>query len=209
LLAYQGDDVEQVYCRDFVATYRSFGEDVVVPLIPNGEATPVTSQNRQQFVDQYVDWYLNRSIAEQFNAFRDGFWSVLSGHAITLFQPGEIEEMIRGSSELDLDSLQAVTTYDNCNSRTEVVEWFWQYWKQSSEPMQRKILMFITGSDRVPSNGTTTMGFKISVAGADSNRLPTSHTCFNQLVLYEYGTKEKFERLMDLAVRGSEGFGLK
>lgn len=36
--------------------------------------------------------------------------------------------------------------------------------------MQRKILMFITGSDRVPAVGTATMKFKITLAGDDTER---------------------------------------
>jgi hypothetical protein len=47
LLAYPGDDVESVFCRDFVISYRSFGEVLTVPLVPHGDQIPVTNQNRQ------------------------------------------------------------------------------------------------------------------------------------------------------------------
>jgi E3 ubiquitin-protein ligase HECTD2 len=210
LLDYNNEDLEQVFCRDFVATYRAFGEDVVVPLVPGGETTPVTLVNKHEYVEKYVDWYLNQSIKQQFEAFKQGFWRVLSGDAITLFQAEEIEEIVRGSQELDLNSLEAVTEYDTPRSASRpVVKWFWEYWKSVSPVMQRKVLMFITGSDRVPANGTTTMTFKISVGGPDCNRLPMSHTCFNQVILYDYADRDKFRRLMEMAVTGSEGFGIK
>lgn len=44
--------------------------------------------------------------------------------------------------------------------------------------------------------------------GADSNRLPTSHTCFNSLLLPSYRSKEKLADRLRLAILNSEGFGL-
>lgn len=40
------------------------------------------------------------------------------------------------------------------------------------------------------------------------HRLPTSHTCFNHLLLPEYESKEKLETKLRLAIAQSEGFGL-
>lgn len=48
----------------------------------------------------------------------------------------------------------------------------------------------------------------MSRAGPDSEQLPTSHTCFNHLLLSEYTTKEKLERKLRAAIKESEGFGL-
>jgi hypothetical protein len=44
--------------------------------------------------------------------------------------------------------------------------------------------------------------------GADSDQLPTSHTCFNVLMLPEYSSKEKLQRLLEIALRNSQGFGM-
>ena len=41
-----------------------------------------------------------------------------------------------------------------------------------------------------------------------TRRLPTSHTCFNHLLLPEYASKEKLETKLRLAIAQSEGFGL-
>jgi len=49
-------------------------------------------------VDLYVDWLLNSSIAEQFNAFRTGFDLVVNESPLTyLLHPHELELVIRGS----------------------------------------------------------------------------------------------------------------
>lgn len=44
--------------------------------------------------------------------------------------------------------------------------------------------------------------------GEPTERLPTSFTCFCTFLLPEYGTKEKLERLLTIAIEASEGFGL-
>jgi E3 ubiquitin-protein ligase HUWE1 len=49
--------------------------------------------------------------------------------------------------------------------------------------------------------------FQIHKCG-NSNRLPSSHTCFNQLDLPEYTSEEELHRLLLTAIReGSQGFG--
>jgi len=53
------------------------------------------------------------------------------------------------------------------------------------------------------------MDFMIQRAGPDSAQLPTSHTCFNTLILPDYG--DNYEKLADLlgrAIIECEGFGL-
>lgn len=39
-------------------------------------------------------------------------------------------------------------------------------------------------------------------------RLPTSHTCFNHLLLPEYNSKEKIKEKLLIAIKYSKGFGL-
>ena len=53
------------------------------------------------------------------------------------------------------------------------------------------------------------MRLAVSVNGRDDARLPTAHTCFNQLDLVEsYTSKEQMkERLLKALHLGSEGFG--
>ncbi len=56
LLAYEGDDVEDVFCLTFEATYEAFGEFRHVELVPEGAKRPVTSNNKDEYVRAYVDW---------------------------------------------------------------------------------------------------------------------------------------------------------
>lgn len=40
-------------------------------------------------------------------------------------------------------------------------------------------------------------------------RLPMAHTCFNQLILPEYKTKESLKSKLQIAIENAEGFGFK
>lgn len=220
LLEFEGD-VADTFCYDFVAQLDRYGERVEVPLCPDGAKRPVTNANRREFVDLYVRYLLDTAVARQFEPFKRGFFTVCGGNALSLFQPEEIELLVRGSDEpLDVASLRAVATYDNWSSTTTtttatrpetepVVRWFWDFFAGAGPPAQRKILSFITGSDRIPAMGATSLMIRLACLGDDATRYPTARTCFNTLGLYRYPTREKLEQMLWGAVVNSEGFGLK
>ena len=213
LLEFEGD-VTDTFCYDFVAQVDRYGEVVPVPLCAGGEKRPVTNANRREFVDLYVHYLLDTAVTRQFEPFKRGFFTVCGGNALSLFRPEEIELLVRGSDEpLDVASLRAVATYDNwSNARPEtepVVRWFWDFFEQTQPQAQRKILSFVTGSDRIPAMGATSLSIRLVCLGVDSSRFPTARTCFNQLGLYRYETRERLEQVLWDAVLNSEGFGLK
>ena len=69
-----------------------------------------------------------------------------------------------------------------------------------------KILAFVTGSGTVPLDGFDP-AFTITKA-SDTTRtaLPTAHTCFNQLVLPDYGTQAVLQERLHVAVEEGGGF---
>ncbi|CAO3563333.1 unnamed protein product [Mortierella alpina] len=211
LLNYEDDDVEDVFCLNFVGVYEAYGESREVPLIPDGENIPVTNQNRRQYVERYANFIMNSSISDQFESFRRGFYLVCGGHALSLFRPEEIEFLVRGSAEpLDIDQLRSVTIYEGFNDDHDVIRNFWSIFKEFEDKNQRRLLQFITASDRYPATGIANLSFKITCMGShDSNRYPTTHTCFNQLCLYNYKGREKLKNMLLRAMNESEGFGVK
>jgi E3 ubiquitin-protein ligase HECTD2 len=214
LLEFEGD-VQATFCRDFVADVDRYGQITQVPLCPDGDKRPVTNANRREFVDLYVRYLLDTQVTRQFEPFKRGFFTVCGGNALSLFRPEEIELLIRGSDEpLDIASLRAVSKCENWGvpnaADTEpVVQWFWNTFQLASPKDQRKMLGFITGSDRIPAMGATNLVIKLSCLGDDCPRLPIARTCFNQLSLWRYSSRQKLESKLWRAVHDSEGFGLK
>lgn len=230
LLDYDGD-VQETYCRDFVASIERYGTIQSVPLVPNGENIAVTNTNRREFVDAYVRYMLDTAVARQFEPFKRGFFTVCAGNALSLFRAEEIELLIRGSDEaLDVDSLRAVAQYENWRhfqpphplilnpaEEAPVIGWFWELFREASPDKQRKLLTFITGSDRIPAVGATSLILRIQAGGDgwggggrdERERFPVARTCFNMLVLWRYDYREQLEEKLWRAVDESEGFGLK
>ncbi|KAL7795231.1 hypothetical protein V8C37DRAFT_47878 [Trichoderma ceciliae] len=214
LLAFDGD-VEETFCLDFAIETDRYGSKIQMPLCPGGENKPVTNENRREYVDLYVRYILDAAVKRQFEPFKRGFYTVCGGNAFSLFRPEEVELLIRGSDEsLDIASLRAVAEYDNWESKQPdemepVVGWFWETFQQATPSDQRKLLTFVTGSDRIPAMGATSLTIKLSCLGDDCGRYPIARTCFNMLSLWRYDSKERLESMLWRAVHESEGFGLK
>lgn len=67
--------------------YESFGETKYHPLKPDGANIAVTNQNRQEYVDLYLKWLLEDSVAPQFGAFLNGFKMVCDSPAFGVRVP--------------------------------------------------------------------------------------------------------------------------
>jgi len=208
LLSFDGD-VEETFAVNFNLAYSIFGETKTVELKKNGSSIPVNNQNRREYVELYVDYMLTKSIIKQYKAFEEGFLLVCGGDTLKLFRYEELELLICGSPELDFTALEEVTRYeDGFSKNARVIREFWSIVHTMTIEEKKKLLFFCTGSDRVPIKGLGNLSFTISRNGPDSDRLPTSHTCFNHLLLPEYSSKAKLYRCLMLAIANSKGFGL-
>eukprot|EP00794_Sanderia_malayensis_P005513 gene5513-6198_t len=209
LLEYDGD-VENDLCQIFQISYTSFGHIVTKDLKRNGSQIPVTNQNREEYVKLYVNYLLNKSIYKQFYAFYHGFHSVCASNALILLRPEEVEMLVCGNPDFDISALQQVTIYDGYTKHDPVVRRFWEVVTGFNLSLKKKMLLFTTGSDRVPVGGMSEMQFKITrMAGVNTDQmLPMAHTCFNQLILPPYKSKKTLNKKLTIAISNSEGFGI-
>ena len=72
LLDYPGD-VEADLTTFFAVEEEVFGEMQTHELKPGGSNLPVTSGNKQEYVELYTQWVLQESVQSQFAAFNEGF----------------------------------------------------------------------------------------------------------------------------------------
>ncbi|XP_059608473.1 ubiquitin-protein ligase E3A isoform X2 [Phlebotomus argentipes] len=204
-------DMEAVYMQTFEINYQDvFGNVLRHELKANGRDISVTQENKREFVDLYSDYLLNGAIERQFSAFRKGFRMVTDESPLgLLFRPEEVELLVCGSKEFDFEELQASTDYDaGYTAESPVIRNFWEIVHALPVEAQRQLLEFTTGSDRVPVGGLSRLKMVIARNGPDSDRLPTSHTCFNVLLLPEYASKEKLKLLLLKAISYCKGFGM-
>ncbi|XP_034243810.1 probable E3 ubiquitin-protein ligase HECTD2 [Thrips palmi] len=207
LLAYQGD-VEQDMCLTFQASIEEFGAVKTFPLKQGGEEIPVTNTNRKEYVRLYLDWMLNTAVYNEFRSFYLGFHSVCASNALIMLRPEEVEMLVCGCPQFVLEELRKVTEYDGYLPNSPVIINMWSVLEEFSEDMRKRFLLFTTGSDRIPVGGAVMMTFKVSRALVPPQMLPQAHTCFNQLMLPEYPTKDALRAKLSIAVQYAEGFGL-
>lgn len=72
----------------------------------------MTQDNKEEYVELYVDWILNKSIEKQFNNFKRGFFKVIDADITKLFTFDELVLILTGKEELDFKELRANTVYD-------------------------------------------------------------------------------------------------
>ncbi|CDJ67695.1 E3 ubiquitin-protein ligase, putative [Eimeria necatrix] len=171
----------------------------------------VTIENRDEYVQLYLEHVLDVSVREQYSAFEDGFYRCVDKTTISLFRPEELQLLLLGKEEeLDVSLLQKAATYqDGYTKDSRAISMFWNVCQTFTQEEKKKLLMFITGSDRVPLGGPQALRLTIGRSGPDTERLPTAHTCFNFLLLPDYSSEEKMARLLLIAIQNCTGFGLR
>ncbi|XP_034410940.1 ubiquitin-protein ligase E3A isoform X2 [Cyclopterus lumpus] len=210
LLEYDGNVEEDMMITFQISQTDLFGNPLMYDLRENGDKIPVTNENRKEFVAQYAEYMLNKSVEKQFKAFRRGFHMVTNESPLKyLFRPEEIELLICGSRNLDFLALEETTEYDGGYSRdSRIIKEFWETLHSFGEEQKRLFLQFTTGTDRAPVGGLGKLKMIIAKNGPDTDRLPTSHTCFNVLLLPEYSDREKLRERLLKAVTYAKGFGM-
>lgn len=204
------DTLEQVFAVD----QERFGQIEQIDLIPDGRNIAVTDVNKRAYVEALVKWRAVTRIQAQMEAIRKGLFEMVPANLLGTFEHNELEFLISGVAEIDLEDWQKHTIYRNYNADDQQIQWFWQCIREALSAHQRaQLLQFATGTSRIPVNG-----FK-DLQGSDGPRkftierledvqqLPRSHTCFNRIDLPAYTSYETLCARLIMAIECSEGFG--
>ena len=117
---------------------------------------------------------------------------------------------------IDIKDWKNNTIYENYNEESNTIKNFWEIIESFDNDERAEFLQFVTGSSKVPLEGFSQLQgigginkFKISkVFDKNFDRLPTAHTCTNQLELPDYPNKEILYERLTLAIReGKNSFG--
>nr|XP_023013190.1 probable E3 ubiquitin-protein ligase HERC4 isoform X1 [Leptinotarsa decemlineata] len=208
LLNYENDDFQEVFDLTFEISRDVFGEIVTVPLKENGKNIAVNQENKQEYVDLYVNYIFYESVKQQYQSFHTGFMKVCDGRVLQLFHSQELMAVVVGNEDYDWHALEEAAEYKNgYKSSDEPIRWFWEVIHEMSLADKKKFLLFLTGSCRIPIQGMK--GIKIYIQPTNDDKfLPVAHTCFNLLDLPRYKTKERLKYKLMQAIQQTEGFSL-
>ncbi|ODQ65142.1 HECT-domain-containing protein [Nadsonia fulvescens var. elongata DSM 6958] len=207
------NDITDILELTFSVEEDQFGELVTLDLKPNGRNIDVTNENKQEYVELVTEWKISRRIKEQFEAFITGFHELIPADLVNVFDERELELLIGGLSEIDIQDWKKHTDYRGYSEKDQVIEWFWQCIESMDNEQKSRLLQFTTGTSRIPVNGFKDLQgsdgprrFTIEKAG-ESTQLPKSHTCFNRVDLPKYEDYETLKTKLIMAVEETMGFG--
>jgi len=193
-----------------------FGKQRTVDLIENGSKISVTDANKKEFLDLIAEYRMTTRIKDQLDSFLQGFYEVIPKNLISMFSEQELELLISGLTTYDLNDLKANIEYKGGYSeRSQQIQWLFQVLESCGDELITKFVQFVTGSSRIPVQGFSHLQgmngiqkFNIQAVNDSSNKLPTAHTCFNQLDLPRYETFEQLEKMIKIAITECNyGFG--
>lgn len=207
------NDITDILELNFTAEDDRFGEIVEVELKPGGKDIDVTEENKREYVELITEWRISRRIEEQFKAFMSGFNELIPEELVNVFDERELELLIGGLAEIDVEDWKKHTDYRGYQENDQVVQWFWKCIREWDSEQKTRLLQFTTGTSRIPVNGFKDLQgsdgprrFTIEKAG-EPHQLPKSHTCFNRVDLPPYTSYENLKNKLSLAVEETVGFG--
>ena len=209
------NDITGVLDLSFTAETDYFGKKEMVELKPGGAQCAVTEGNKADYVKRVCEHRMTTAIKPQIEAFLQGFWELVPRDLISMFNNAELELLISGLPDIDKGELRAHTDYTGYVPASPIVQWFWEVVDELNKEDMARLLQFCTGTSKVPLDGFKALQgisgpqkFQIHRAYGPLDRLPAAHTCFNQLDLIEYESKDQLREKLLLAIHeGSEGFG--
>lgn len=179
-------------------------------LILNGSSVELTWDNKDEYVRLLLEFKFNE-FEKQLVAIGKGIASIVPYEFLALFSWRQLENVVCGSSVIDIELLKEKTVYHGGIRETdEHIGWFWEILSEFSPKDREAFLQFVWGRARLPSSrvGFGKDVFKISehkatlqtsnlFKGTADQYLPVAHTCFFALELPRYSTKSVLlERLM-------------
>ncbi|CAI5971390.1 unnamed protein product, partial [Closterium sp. NIES-65] len=152
-------------------------------LIPGGRNIRVTEENKHEYVDAVADYRMTAAIRPQIAAFMEGFTELIPKDLIAMFNDKELELLISGLPEIDIDDLRSNTDYTGYTAGSPQIQWFWDVVAHLSKEDRARLLQFVTGTSKVPLEGFKALQglsgqqrFQIHKAYGDNKRLPSAHT---------------------------------
>ncbi|KAG8260028.1 WW domain containing E3 ubiquitin protein ligase 1, partial [Homalodisca vitripennis] len=148
----------------FSVDFEVLGQVIHHELKENGDKIRVCEENKEE----YMRGSMTRGIKDQTQAFLEGFNEVvplewlkyfdereleLMLYVVTVLYERELELMLCGMQEIDVEDWQRNTIYRHYTRNSKQVVWFWQFVRQTDSEKRARLLQFVTGTCRVPVGG--------------------------------------------------------
>jgi len=190
-------------CEDSLASVKKMKEKQFSEFIEVefGSSPPIRmaqgslSERHQAYIESFVDEFFEPAIAWQLGCLRRGFFTAMPSPSLTAHDLLRVISGEADSAETDFAfrsvfRLKLDPDFASCEPLQTT---FWSVVDSMSVTAKRKLLLFITGVDRLPSlkSELLTIDIPFYPMGLDDHRkvlgmIPQSHTCDNVFELPNY-----------------------
>jgi len=207
-------------CLDFTVVENVMGDVRVVELKEGGKHMNVKKENLLEFLELILEYRLVKRVKDPLRELLIGFYDVIPESLLTIFDVQELELLLCGLPNIDVDDWMYNTEYSGLYIGDEshhVCMWFWEIVREMNEELRARLLQYVTGTAGVPSKGFSELQGsdgdirKFSIHGIELKHClyPRAHTCFNRIDLPIYESKDDLKEKLEFVISlVSTGFDL-
>ena len=115
--------------------------------------TPSPDENKGSYVRLVAHHRMTTAIRKQIDSFLEGFHELVPPELISIFDAQELELLISGLPDIDLDDLRAHTDYHGYKPTDPCIGFLWTVLRGFSKEEKALFLQFVTGTSKVPLEG--------------------------------------------------------
>ncbi|XP_016401747.1 E3 ubiquitin-protein ligase HECW1 [Sinocyclocheilus rhinocerous] len=209
------NDITDILDLTFTVNEEVFGQVIERELKSGGSNIQVTEKNKKEYIERMARWRVERGVMQQTEALVRGFYEVVDSRLVSVFDARELELVIAGTAEIDLNDWRSNTEYrGGYHDGHVVIRSFWDAVERFNNEQRLRLLQFVTGTSSVPYEGFAALRgsnglrrFCIEKWGKITS-LPRAHTCFNRLDLPPYPSYPVLYEKLLTAVEETSTFGL-
>lgn len=198
---------EEDFKNQFETFYINLSDGTPKDLIKDGQNKTVEYSERLDFIRLALIARITEA-EQQCDALRRGIAKIVPVALLNIVNYKELEQWVCGKAEVDIDLLKRHTKYVGFLETDAVIQYFWETLQECSSEDRLKFIKFCWGQERLPALDQeytrTSTRFQIKQRMQDSygdGALPKADTCFFNLELPSYSSKEVLKEKLLLAIR--------
>lgn len=196
----------EMFEEQIFETFQTVLSDgTVVQLKPRGAQQKVLFDERYDFILRMVQAKVRESNL-QIEAIKKGLSALIPLPFLKTVTAADLESWVCGKKRVDIEMLRRHTRYSGgLTENSPVIQFFWEVLEEITDTEKLLFIKFCWGQERLPANdeeferNSTRLMIRPSLKAAKNpnKALPKADTCFFNLELPNYTTKEALkERLM-------------
>jgi hypothetical protein len=180
----------------------------IAELLPNGANIKVTYEKRQEYMELCLKARLEEC-SKQIEAISKGLKQIVPEPYFNIITHRDLEIEICGTNQIDFKLLRRNTVYSGgIIESSDLIKNFWQVLSEMKESDKLKLIKFCWGQERLPASDDdykrTQTRFMIkpsmSSSSDQNSHLPKADTCFFNLELPNYSSKEIMQAKLILVI---------